>query len=111
MQIQSLRIKSYRSWRVNETIVSEDAKERENKILLFNQTRAEGCSEKTALLAIQTSRATLYRWKKEYKLRGSAGLIQKNRCPKNKHKPVWTKELQHLVYQLRQKYPYWGKLK
>lgn len=111
MQIKSLRIKSYRSWHVNETSISEVAKERENKMLLFNQLRAEGCSEETALVAIQTSRATFYRWKKQYTLKGSPGLLMKSRCPKNTRKPMWTKELQQLVYQLRQQHPYWGKLK
>jgi putative transposase len=111
MQIKSLRIKSYRSWHVNETSISEVAKERENKVLLFNQLRAEGCSEKTALAAIETSRATFYRWKRQYTQTGAPGLLMKNKRPKNIRKPMWTKELQQLVYQLRQQYPYWGKLK
>ncbi len=111
MQIKSLRIKSYRSWHVNETVISAVAKARENKILCFNQLREEGCTEKTALLAIETSRATFYRWKKEYQFKGTPGLQIKSRAPQNKRKPIWTKELQQLVYQFRQKYPYWGKLK
>ena len=111
MQIKSLRIKSYRSWHVNETSISVIAREREHEILLFNQLRAEGCSEKTALGAIQCSRATFYRWKKEYVLKGSPGLLVKSKRPKNTRQPIWTKELQQLVYRLRQQHPYWGKLK
>ena len=66
MQIKSLRIKSYRSWHVNETVILVEAKKCEQKIRLYQQLRAEGCSEKTALAAIQISRITLYRWHKRY---------------------------------------------
>lgn len=111
MQIKSLRIKSYRSWHVKETVITPEAKQREQKILMYQRLREEGCTEKTALLAIQTSRSTFYRWKKEYQTNGNSGLILKNKRPKNTRKPIWTKELQRLVYHLRQKHPYWGKLK
>lgn len=111
MQIKSLRIKSYRSWHVKETVLSPEAKQREQRILMYQRLRIEGCCEKTALAAIETSRATFYRWKKEYETKGTSGLIRKSKRPKNTRKPIWTKALQQLVYQLRQKHPYWGKLK
>jgi len=111
MQIKNLRFKSYRTWHVNETVVSTEAKEREQKILLYQQLRKEGCSEKTALAAIQTARATFYRWKKQYQAKGTPGLMLTSKRPKNTRKPMWTKALQQLVYQLRQEHPYWGKLK
>jgi putative transposase len=111
MQFKSLRIKSYRSWRVNETAISSKAKEREHKILLYQKLKAEGCSESTALEAIQASRATLYRWQREYRQRGAPGLHPKSKRPTHLRKPVWTKALQQLVYEIRQQHPYWGKLK
>lgn len=111
MQIKSLRVTSYRSWHVNETVFSAQAKERECKILLYQQLRDEGCCEKTALNAIQVSRATFYRWKKDYQVNGVCGLMAKTKRPKRVRKPMWTKELQRKIYNLRQKHPYWGKLK
>jgi putative transposase len=111
MQIKSLRIKSYRSWHVNETTISSKAQERERKILLYQKLKAEGCAESTALEAIQTSRATFYRWHREYRQQGTPGLNPKSKRPAHLRKPVWTKALQQLVYQIRQQHPYWGKLK
>ena len=70
MQIKSLRIKSYRSWHVDETIISDSAKQKRDKILLYNKLRAHGCSESVALEAITTSRSTFFRWLKCYKQYG-----------------------------------------
>ena len=56
MQIKSLRIKSYRSFRIDDTTPA-DAFERLRKIETYRALRAEGCSEPTALRAIGWSRA------------------------------------------------------
>lgn len=79
--------------------------------MLYEKLRKEGCSEETALEAIKTSRASFYRWKRQYQQQGPVGLVGKSKRPKKLRKPGWTKELQQLVYQVRQQYPYWGKLK
>ncbi len=44
MQIKSLRLKSYRSWKVDETVISDLAKQRRDKIILYEKLRANGCS-------------------------------------------------------------------
>ena len=49
MQIKSLRLKSCRSWKIDETIISEDAKQKRDKILLYEKLRKNGCSEGVAL--------------------------------------------------------------
>ena len=86
MQIQSLRIKSYRSWRVDESDNATIAAFREEKIKHFEKLRREGCSENTALEVIGVARSTLYRWRCNYKRFGFNGLKPQNRTPINKNK-------------------------
>ena len=50
MQIKSLRIKSYRSWRVDESVNANIAAFREEKIKNFEKLRKEGCSENKIFL-------------------------------------------------------------
>lgn len=111
MQIKSLRIKSYRSWRIDDTHISNIARERYHKIQLYEQLRIEGCSEITALKAIQTSRPTLYRWKNKLQQEGPKGLEPGNTKPKNTRKPTWSRELELKIMALRKKEPCFGKYK
>src|SRR5437763_1159224 len=48
MQIRSLRIVSYRSWKIDERGSSEEANNRREKLELYWRLRAEGCSFTTA---------------------------------------------------------------
>ena len=73
MQIQSLRIKAYRSFRIDDTTPA-DAFERLGKIETYQALRAEGCSEATALHAIGWSRSAYYRWQARYRVDGVKGL-------------------------------------
>ena len=68
MQQLYLHKKFYQIKRIDERQYSKEAYERYDKIRLFYKLLEEGCSEKTALEAIKTSRATLYRWIKNYKI-------------------------------------------
>ena len=56
MQIKSLRVKSYRSWRINDN-ASGEAITRLKQLELYATLREEGCSEPTSLAAIGWSRA------------------------------------------------------
>ena len=60
MQRQSLRIRSYRSFRVDDRLPA-DAAERLRKIETFQALRAEGCSEASALKAIGWSQSAYCR--------------------------------------------------
>ena len=111
MQIKSARIKSYRSWPVDETAISVVAKKRFEKIQMFDQLKAEGCCEKTALKAVQAKRSTLFLWKKTYRECGLKGLNPESTKPKTVRKPNWSKKLKSLILKLRKKHPYWGKEK
>jgi len=81
MQIESLRVKSYRSWKVDE-VSGPVARERLTRLELFDEMRAEGCSMTLCLKAIKWSRATYYRWQKRYREQGVRGLENRSRRPR-----------------------------
>ena len=81
MQIKSLRVKSYRSWRINDN-ASGEAITRLKQLELYATLREEGCSEPTSLAAIGWSRATYYRWLKRYREDGLKGLESGPRAPR-----------------------------
>lgn len=108
MQIKSLRIQAYNSWRINTTL-SPIGKQRLDKLTLYRKLREEGCSERVALEAINTSRTTYYRWLALYKKNGPNGLNPGSRAPKRGRQPQWSKQLEQQVKHLRQRHPMWGK--
>ncbi len=110
MQIKSLRVKSYRSFKVNDTLPAE-ARERLRRLELFQALRAEGCSEATALEAIGWSRATLYRWRKRYRADGPSGLCANSRRPRHVPPPRWSAAEERKVWALRRDFPFMGKRK
>lgn len=110
MQIQSLRVKSYRSFKVNDTLRPE-ARERLRRLELFQNLREEGCSEATALKAIDWSRATLYRWRRRFLTEGPSGLCAKSRRPQRVPLPRWTAVQERKVWALRRDFPFMGKRK
>lgn len=111
MQIKSLRIKSYRSWHIDDRVVSAQAQERYSKIQLYEQLRAEGCSEGSALKAIQCSRATLFRWKHRWQQARYQGLEALSTKPHETRTPTWSRQLECQVLALRQANPCYGKYK
>ena len=74
MQTHSLRIKSYRSWAVNDTATPE-AIERLRKLELYDKLQQEVCSQATCLEAIDWSKSTYYRWRHRYRLVGTEGVM------------------------------------
>ena len=110
MQIKSLRLVSYRSWRIDDTVLSKKALEKEKKLKHYEQLREEGCSEKTALAVVGLSRPTYFRWKKE-RLESRIALEPKSRVPKNRRKRQWSQALEQHVLSVRRRHPVWGKAK
>ncbi len=108
MQIQSLRIKSYRSFRIDDTTPAE-AFERLRKIETYQELRAEGCSEATALRAIGWSRPAYFRWQARYRADGVKGLAAKSRRPRRVNPARWTRAQEWAVWRMRKRYPFMGK--
>ncbi len=110
MQIKSLRIKSYKSWPINDTSSAEAIK-RLKKLELYEQLKTEGCSSATCLIAIDWSKATYYRWRSRYQQQGLTGLEALRCRPQRVRKPSWSKQQEQQVQHLRLRFPLWGKRK
>ena len=83
MQIKSLRIKSYRSWRIDDN-TSAEALGRLKQLEWVERLRGEGCSEVTSLAVVGWSRATYYRWLRRYREAGLKGLESGTRAPRGR---------------------------
>ena len=84
MQIRSLRVVSYRSWKIDGREYSQTAKERDKKLELYQRLRADGCKEETALEAVGLSRASYFCYRKAYRSQGKLGLEPRSRCPRKR---------------------------
>ncbi|MGK7297188.1 MAG: leucine zipper domain-containing protein [Candidatus Wenzhouxiangella sp. M2_3B_020] len=104
MQIESLRIKAYRSWVVDETTPPE-ATERLGKLEIVERLRAEGCSMGTALDVAGWSRATYYRWRSRFERQGLRGLVAESRRPCRVRQPQWSRHYEQQVWRLRRRFP------
>ena len=108
MQIKSLRVRSYRSWCVDDTTPPK-AVERLKKLEKVLLLREEGCSLETALAVVEWSKATFYRWRGCFLDHGLQGLMPRSRRPHRSRQPEWTKRDEEQVWQLRRRFPSWGK--
>ena len=80
MQVQSLRIPSYRRFKVDDTLPAAAVKRR-HKLETYRDLRAEGCSQQTALRAIGWSCPTYFRWAARYRKCGPHGLAAISQTP------------------------------
>jgi len=110
MQIESLRVKSYRSWKVDK-VSGAEARERLWRLERFAELRAAGCDEALCLKMIRWSRATYHRWNKRYREDGVRGLRSRSRRPKRVRRRCWTAADERLVLAKRHERPLWGKRK
>jgi hypothetical protein len=109
MNIESMRIASYRSFKVDET-TPPDALERLRRLETFDELRREGCSEAAALRAVGWSRATHYRWKARLRDGGLPALAAKSRRPRRVRARSWTREDERAVWRLRRRHRFMGRL-
>lgn len=111
MQIHSLRIKSYRSWKIDDRPYSDVAKKRFKLLQDFDALKADGGTEIVILKALGIARSTYYKWKGLYTEHGMSGLELKSKSPTHVRQPCWEKQLENLVLKLRRQEPTWGKNK
>lgn len=62
--------------------------ERKHTLDSYEKLVAEKCSKKTIFETLNTSRATIYRWKRAYKKNGLGGLEPKSKAPLHYRKPM-----------------------
>ena len=108
MDIKSLRIRSYKSFRVDEH-VPEAAGERYRTLQAYQRLRAAGCSEAGALAQLEISRRTLYRWKAVLAAGGVHALAPHSSRPRRHRCPAYTPQDVRAVLAMRRKYPFMGK--
>ena len=109
MQIRSLRARAYRSWCVDDK-TPQEAIDRLKKLEKVELLCEEGCRVEVAVTAVEWSKATYYRWRQRFERQGLQGLVAYSRCPHRHRRPEWHKHDEQLVWQLRRRFPAWGKL-
>ncbi len=106
MQIKSLRIHAYRSWKIADT-ASSHAIDKLNKLEHYDTLKSQGLNAPS----IGWSKSKYYDWLKRYKQHGWKGLEEKSRRPHHHRKPQWTRQQAQFVLHLRKRFPLWGKRK
>ena len=96
---------------IDTTEYNQVAYERKEKLDHFDRLREEGCSKETAFKVLKISRATYYRWQKNYQDYGLVGLENESRKPNKTRKPTWSKDDESHVLKLRLEFKFWGKYK
>lgn len=90
---------------------SKAAQQRLKKLNKFYELKRNGCVEAAVLQVLEVSRASIYRWQKEYKEYGISGLESDSRAPLKVPKHRYSRKLVELVLKLRRENPIWGKAK
>ena len=109
MRIESMRIRSCRSFRVDDADLPAEARERLSAIRRFDGLRAAGCAERAALREVGISRRTLHRWKAALAAGGQRGLAPKSTRPRRLRRPARKPGDAEAVMAMRRKHPFMGK--
>lgn len=111
LQTSIVRKKLYHINNTDERDYSQVVWERKEKLDKMKLLAHEGCSEDAALKVLEISRASYYRWKKNYKLFGLEGLENASKRPNKLRTSRRPLSVEMKIYYLRKKYPLWGKQK
>ena len=109
MNIESMRARSYRSFKVDGAELPAPARERLLAIRRFQELRAAGCAEQAALKEIGVSRRTMFRWKAALAASGQRGLAPKSTRPRRVRRRSYKPSDVKAVMDLRRKHPFMGK--
>ena len=107
MNIESMRVRSYRSIAADEH-VPEKAAERYRTLKACGNLRAAGCSEAGALEQVGISRRTRYRWQSALAASGQRGLAPKSTRPRRVRQRTWKPRDVKAVMDVRRKLPVHG---
>ena len=108
MNIKSMRLRSYRSFAVDEHVPPEAA-ERYRTLKAYERLRAARCNEVVALQQLGMSRRTRYRWQAALAAGGQRGLPPKSTRPRRVRQRAWKPRDVKAVMDVRRKYPFMGK--
>ena len=107
MNIESMRVRSYRSIAADEH-VPEEAAERYRTLKAYEKLRAAECSEGGALDQLGISRRTRYRWQSAPAASGQRGLAPKPTRPHRVRQRAYKPRDVKAVMDVRRKYPFHG---
>ena len=105
MQMKALPRPFYRRLPIDDS-TPQQAIQRWEKLRLYDRLRRQGCCRKLALEAIGCSR-----WRKRFHPSGLDGLVARSRCPRRVRSPQWSCQDERLVWQMRRRFPFCGKLR
>ncbi|MCY3705990.1 MAG: helix-turn-helix domain-containing protein [Gammaproteobacteria bacterium] len=108
MNIESMRIRSYRSFKIDDRVPRASA-ERYRTLQAYDRLRAAGCNEAGALEQLGISRRTLYRWRAALVAGGVRGLAPQSTRPHRLRGRCWTAQDVRAVMAMRHQYPFMGK--
>ena len=108
MNIESMRVRPYRSFKVDDG-VPEAAAERCRTLEAYRRLREAGCGEAAALEQLGISRRTRYRWQAALAARGQRGLAPKSTRPHRVRQRSYRAKDVKAVLDVRRKYPFMGK--
>ena len=109
MKIESMRTRSYRSFKVDDADLPAEARERLSAIRRYDELRAAGCAAPAALREIGVSRRTMCRWKAALAASGQRGLAPKSTRPRRVRRRSYKPSDAKAVLDLRRKHPFMGK--
>jgi transposase InsO family protein len=107
MKVFSIAKGFHRLWKNTPPELTQKERDKLRVLRLWQETGDVSLVCKT----FDISRATIYRWRKNYDPKDPASIKEKRRTPKTFRKPAWTHELVIAVRDLRRTYPRWGKEK
>ena len=108
MNIESMRVRSYRSFTVDDGVPAVAA-ERYRTLQAYRRLRGAGCDEAVALEQLGISRRTLYRWQAALAARGQRGLAPKSTRPHRVRRRAYRAQDVKAVLDTRREYPFMGK--
>jgi len=107
MQVKGLPWTLVQGSRRLDVELSDLAKQRWRALKVFQETKDWRFVRET----FGVSRATLFRWRKQYDPKDWTTLEERSRRPKRVRRPMWPLGLVCQVQELRERYPRWGKNK
>ena len=107
MNIESMRLRPYRSFQVEDG-APDAAAERCRTLKAYEELRAAGCHEAGALAQLGISRRTRYLWKAALAARDQRGLAPKSTRPHRvRQRACRPRDVK--AVELRRRYPFMGK--
>lgn len=85
--------------------------EAKRRLKWFDWHRANGENVSKTCRHFSISRETFYRWSRRYDPRDLRSLEDRSSRPRHVRRPTWTQDEVLAVRRLRERYPFWGKMK